>query len=204
MHIGVVSMIDKKNPRLARETFTLPLQELGTTSTLYWLDLTYGSKTLELARQATVDVALLIQRSGHQHSLSLDAVGWYDSNGTGFKGTMPDRDMYTEGSSHQAGHSKTADHKVNHKFQMVFVDLMAPIASSAPGGCVYLSKTSDEHTKWTEVFSLNSNNGDFSFYQCFVVSVMVLDGFGPSVRGPTKVASTSATSTGAPVLRRKR
>ena len=60
--------------------------------------------------------------------------------------------------SHQLAHPKTADHNVKLPFQLVFVDLMGPLTSEALGGYKYITKISDEYTKWTEPNLLKSKH----------------------------------------------
>ena len=100
-----------------------------------------------------------------------------DNNGVSFDGTVPDCDVCALGKSHQLAHPKTADHKVKHPFQLVFADLMGPITPEALGGYKYVSKISDEHTKWTETYLLKSKDDALSTFQSFVQSVVIPSGF---------------------------
>ena len=97
--------------------------------------------------QATTKATLWHQRLGHLNCKSLDVVKKLDNNGVSFEGTMPDYGVCAVGKSHQLNHPKTAYHKVNHLFQLGFVDLMGPITPEALGGYKYPSKISDEQTK---------------------------------------------------------
>ena len=58
------------------------------------------------------------------------------------------------GKSHELAHPKTADHKVKLPFQLVFADLMGSLTPEALGDYKYITKISDEHTKWTETYLL--------------------------------------------------
>ena len=75
--------------------------------------------------------------------------------------------------SHQLAHPKTADHNVKLPFQLVFVDLMGPLTSEALGGYKYITKISDEYTKWTEPNLLKSKHDALSSFQVFVQSVVI-------------------------------
>ena len=77
---------------------------------------------------------------------------------------MPDCDVCAVGKSHQLAHRKTADHKVNLPFQLVFADLMGPLIPEALGGYEYITKISDEYTKWTETYLLNSKHDALSSF----------------------------------------
>ena len=61
--------------------------------------------------------------------------------------TVPYCDVCAEGNSHQLALPKTANHKVNHSFQLVFVDLMGTMTPGALGDCKYVRNISHEHTK---------------------------------------------------------
>ena len=66
-----------------------------------------------------------------------------------------------------------ANHKVNHPFQLVFLDLMGPMTPEALGGYKYVSKNSDEHTKWMEMYLLMSKDDALSSFQSFVQSMVI-------------------------------
>ena len=108
----------------------------------------------DLAMQAAAEAALWHQRLGHLNLKSLDLLRRQDDSGVRFDGTVPDCDVCVVGKSHQLAHSKTADHKVKLPFQLVFTDLMGPITPPALGDYRYVSKISDEYTKWTEIHLL--------------------------------------------------
>lgn len=54
---------------------------------------------------------------------------------------------------------------------------MGSIIPEALRGYKYVSKISDEHTKWTETYLLKSKNNALSTFKAFVQSVMIFGGF---------------------------
>ena len=82
---------------------------------------------------------------------------------------MPDFDVRAVGKSHQLVHPKAADHKAKLPFQLGFTDLMEPLTPETLGGFKYVSKTSDEYTKWrTGSCVLRSKNDDISPFHVLV------------------------------------
>ena len=100
------------------------------------------------------------------------------------------------GKSHELAHPKTADHKVKLPFQLVFADLMGSLTPEALGDYKYITKISDEHTKWTETYLLEVQ----------ARRSQLLSGVRPicgdSKRFPTKEVSSSARSSRATAFRR--
>ena len=133
-------------PKAEGEQLHFPLQDLGRDLYPFLLNPTDKSGAPELVMQATAQAILWHCRLGHLNRKNLDVVKKLDDNWVSFEGTVPDCGV---GKSHQLTHPKTANHKVNHSFQLVFVDLMRPITPEALGGYNTSSKISNEHTKWT-------------------------------------------------------
>ena len=77
------------------------------------------------------------------------------------------------GKAVQRAHPKTADQHVQHPFQLVFTDLMGQFTHEALGGYKYVSKISDEHTRWTEIYLLKSKGGALHAFQLFVQSMVI-------------------------------
>ena len=117
------------------------------------------------------------RRLGHLNPKSLSLLKNLDNNGLSCDGRVPDCDVCAVGNSHQLAHPKTADHKVKLPFQLVFADLMGPLTPEALGGYMYITKISDEYTKWTEPYLLKSKHDALSSFQVFVQSVMIPNGF---------------------------
>lgn len=95
-----------------------------------------------------------------------------------FDQPVPDRDVgAVETSLHQLAHPKTADNMVKHPFQLVIVDLIGPSAPEVLGGYKYVSRNSDEHTKWKETYLLISKHDALSSLQPLVHNVVIPSGF---------------------------
>lgn len=73
-------------------------------------------------------------------------------------------------------HPNTADYRVKHLFQLVFTDTMGPITLEALGGSRFATKTSDEHTKWTETYLLKLKEEVVSTFQAFMQSMVIPSG----------------------------
>ena len=54
---------------------------------------------------------------------------------------------------------------------------MGPLTPEALGGYKYITKISDEYTKWTEPYLLKSKHDDLSSFQVFVQTVVIPSGF---------------------------
>ena len=155
-HNGVVSIFDKYNPRLEANNFTLPLQQLENNLYFFRWTLSVGA-----ARRSSQCKRRLPPPSG--------IGGWGTS-------TVPDCDVCAVGKSRQRAHPKTADQHVQHPFQLVFTDIMGQFTSEALGGYKYVSKISDEHTRWTEIYLLKSKDGGLHAFQSFVQSMVIPSG----------------------------
>ena len=173
---GVVSIFDKYNPRLKANNFTLPLQELE--NDLYFVssDLVSGSSTPELAVQAAASTTLWYRRMGHLNRKSLDLLKKVNNNGVSSDGTVPDCDVCAVVKSRQRAQPKTADQHVQHPFQLVFTDIMEQFTPEALGGYKCVSKISDEHTRWTEIYLLKSKDGALHAFQSFLQSMVIPSG----------------------------
>ena len=173
---GVVSIFDKYNPRLKANNFTLPLQELENDLYFFSLDLVSGSSAPELAMQAAATATLWHRRMEHLNRKSLDLLKKVNNNGVSFDGTVPDCEVCAVGKSRQRAHPKTADQHIQHPFQLVFTDILGQFPPEALEGCKYVSKISDEHTRWTEIYLLKSKDGALHAFQSFVQSMAIPSG----------------------------
>ena len=63
------------------------------------------------------------------------------------------------GKSRQLAHPKTTDHKVKLPFQLVFADLTEPLNPEDLEGYKFITKITDEYTKWTQVFIHTKREG---------------------------------------------
>ena len=60
--------------------------------------------------------------------------------------------------------------------KLVFTDIMGQFTPEALGGYKYVSKISDEHTTWAEIFLLKSKDGTLHTFQSFVQSMVIPSG----------------------------
>ena len=170
---GVECIFDINNLRLEANILTFPIQEVGHDLYSISLDLTRGGNEPELAMQAVANANLWHRRPGHLNHKSLDLLKSLDNNGVSFDGPVPDCDVCAMGKSRQLVHPKTAEHKVKLPLQIVFADRMGPLTPEALGGYKYITKISDEHTKWTETCLLKSKHEALTSFQVFVPSVVI-------------------------------
>ncbi|CAM9945734.1 unnamed protein product, partial [Ascophyllum nodosum] len=109
-------------------------------------------------------VTLWHRQLWHLHSKILDVVK-LDNNERSFEDTVSDCNVCGVGKSRQLAHPKIAHHKVNHPFQLLFVDLMGSITPEALGGYKYVSKVSDKFPKRTEIHLLKPKADALSSFQ---------------------------------------
>lgn len=81
---------------------------------------------------------------------------------------MLDCDVCKVEKIHQLVHSKTANHKVMHLFQLVVTNQIALMIPEVFGGSKKASKISDQHAKWTKTYLLKSKSDAVSAFQSFV------------------------------------
>ena len=125
--------------------------------------------------QAAATATLWHRRMGHLNRKSLDLLK-VNNSGVSFDGTVPDCDVCAVGKSRQRAHPKTADQHVQHPFQLVFTDLMGQFTPEALGGYKYVSKISEENTKWTETCLFKSKDGALHAFQSFLQSMVIPSG----------------------------
>ena len=78
-----------------------------------------------------------------------------DGNGATFDGSIDHSDVCAVEKNHQLAHPKKTKHAdITAPFQLVYGDLMSPFKSAARGGYEYVSKITDQFTKWTAVYLL--------------------------------------------------
>ena len=110
---------------------------------------------------------------GHPNRKSLDLLKKMNNNKVSFDGTVPDCDVCAVGKNRQRAHSKTADQHVQRPLRLVVTGLMGHFTRAALGGYNYVSKISDEHTWWTEIYLLRSKDGTLHAFQSFVQSMVI-------------------------------
>ena len=73
--------------------------------------------------------------------------------------------------STQRAHQKKASLNVSNPSGLVYTDLMGLISPAALGGFEYVSKITDEYTKWTEGFLIQTKRGAEDTIQLYVKSL---------------------------------
>ena len=126
--------------------------------------------------QAAATATLWYRRMGHLNRKSLDLLKKVNNNGVSFDGTVPDCDVCAVGRSRQRAYPKTADQHVQDPLQLVFTDLMGQFTPKTLGGYKFVSKISDEHTRWKEIYLLKSKDGALRAFQSFVQSMVIPSG----------------------------
>ena len=115
---GIISIFDRKNPRLGAFGVTLPLR--GEQDGLYSfvLDLisdVYGAT--ELAMNAMSNAHVWHWRLGHLNRRNLELMQRHDGNGTTFDGTALECDVCAVEKDQQLAHPKKAQHVgITHLF----------------------------------------------------------------------------------------
>ena len=113
------------------------------------------------------------RRLGHFHAQSLDILRKRDGTGITFEGAVSDRDVCGVGKVQQLAHPETANHKISRPFQLCYGDLMGPFSLVAIGGFKYVSKITDEYTKWTPVYLLTNKRRALQLIQLFIGSTVI-------------------------------
>ena len=156
---GIVTIFDNENPRL--EGFNVAVPPRSKSGDIYSLVLDlgtdgYGAK--ELAMNAIANAQVWHRRLGHLHAQILGVPLKRDGTGITFEGAVSNCDVCAVGKAQQLAHAKTANHKANRPFQLCYGDVVGPFTLVAIGGYRYLSKVTDEYTKWTAVYLLTNKN----------------------------------------------
>ena len=150
---------------------TVPLRSESGDLYSFVLDLSVGQHGAnEQAINAVTSTQMWHRRLGHFHAQSLDIL--YQRNGTGiiFEGAVSDCDVCAVGKSQQLSHPKTANHKIKQRFQLYYGGLVGPFTPAAIGGYKYITKVTDEYTKWTAVYLWTNKNQALLSLQLFVGS----------------------------------
>ena len=97
-----------------------------------------------------------------------------DGNGVTFDDSIDHCDVCAVGKSHQLAYPKKAKHAdITAPFQLVYGDLMGPFKPAARGGYEYMSKITDQFTKWTAVYLLCTKDQALVSLQLFDTSTVI-------------------------------
>ena len=132
----------------------------------------HGGK--ELAINAMINAQLWHRRLGHLNKRSLEFMQRRDGNGVAFDGSIDHCDVCAMGKRHQLAHPTKGKHAdITAPFQLVYGDLMSPFKPATRGGYEYVSKTTDQFTKWTAVYLLCTKDQALASLQLFVTSTVI-------------------------------
>ena len=163
-----------RNPRLEEFNVTVPLRSESDDFYSFVLDLSadrHGAK--ELTKNAAVNAQVWNRRLSHLHAQNLDILRKRDGTGITFERAVSDCDVCPVGKAQQLSHPKTANHTINRPFQLCYGNLMGPFTPVAISEYTYVSKVTDEYTKWTAVYLLANKNEALQSLQLFVGSTAI-------------------------------
>ena len=110
---------------------------------------------------------------GHINSQSLRILRDAGENGINYCDNVSPCDVCAFGKSKQQRHPKTIAHTTDRPFQLVYADLLGSVSPPAFGGFRYVSKFTDQHSKWKEVFLIKEKGDAVSSLQQFVQTVVI-------------------------------
>ena len=121
----------------------------------------------ELAMNAVANGQVWHRRLGHLNKRSLERMNRKNDNGVTFDGSMADCGVCEVGKSRLLAHPKKAKHAtINTPFQLVYGDLMGPFKPTAHGGYIFVSKITDQLTKWTTVYLPSRKDRPLPRFSC--------------------------------------
>lgn len=172
---GATTIFALEESRIETNDFTIPLQQVGGRRDLYTFNIELGG--VDLALHAEVNADQWHRRMGHINGRSLELLNKTDANGVRFSGGVSPCDVCAIGKSIQQPHPKKANLGITMPFQLVYTDLMGPISPPAMGGFKYVSKITDEFTKYKEIYLIKTKGEAVDTIQLYVQSVVAPLGF---------------------------
>ena len=122
---------------------------------------------------AVFNAQLWHRRLGHLNRRSLELTQRNDGNGITFDGTITDCDVCTVWKGLQLAHlNKTQHAGITRPFELCYGDLMDPFTHEVYEGFKYVSKVTDQFTRWTAVYLLE-NKRAFDSFRLFVTSTVI-------------------------------
>ena len=92
-------------------------------------------------------------------------------NGINFSDSMSPCDVCAFGKSEQERHPTTTTNNNIRPFQLAYTDLLGPVSPPALGGFRYVSKYTDQHSKWKGVFLIKEKTDAVNTLKIFVQTV---------------------------------
>ena len=171
----IVSISDFDKPRLELSGITISLR--GKDDHPYSLAFhlsadSHGGK--KMAMNAMTSAQLWHRRLEHLNKTSLELMPRREGNGVAFDGSFDLCDVCAVSKSHHRAHPKKAEHAdITPTFQLVYGDLMGPFKPAARGDYEYVSKVTDQFTKWTAVYLPCTKDQALTSLQLFVTSTAI-------------------------------
>ena len=109
-----------------------------------------------MALHAEVNADQWHRRMAHINARILELLNKTDANGVNFSGGVSPCDVCAIGKSIQQPHPKKSNLGITMSFQLVYTDLMGSISPPAMGGFKYVSKSTDEFTKYKEIYIIRT------------------------------------------------
>ena len=113
---------------------------------------------------------------GHVNSQSLRILRDGSDNGINFNDSMSPCDLCAFERSKQERHPKTTTHNTVRPFKLVCTDLLGPVSRPALGGVRSVSKFTEQHSKWKEVFLIKEKADAVNRLKQFVQTVVIPPG----------------------------
>ena len=97
-------------------------------------------------------------------------------NGINVSDSMSPSDVCAFRKRKQERHPKTNTQNTVRPFQLVYTDRLAPVSPPAHGGVRCVSKSTDQHIKWKEVFIIMEKADVVNTLKQFVQTVVIRGG----------------------------
>ena len=98
----------------------------------------------------------------------------HDGYGITFDSTIADCDVYAVGKGQQLAHPKKAQHaRITRPCQLCYGDLMGPFTPEAYGDFKYVSKITNQFTRWTAIYLQENKSCAFDSFRLFVTSTAI-------------------------------
>ena len=110
---------------------------------------------------------------GHVNSQRLRTLRDVRDNGISFSDSMSSCDACAFGKSSQKRHPKTTAHNIVRPFQLVYTHVLGAVSLPALGGFRFVSKFTDQHSKWKEVFLTSEKDDAVNTLKQFVQTVVI-------------------------------
>ena len=177
---GVVTTIEAGRHRLIKGNTTLPLQQLsgdlGLCSIVVNVQQHTATQPQGIVMAALPTADIWHRRLGHMNPRSMDLLRKENDNGVDYAGDTAACSVCALGKSKQKAHPKTSHYGITAPMQLVYTDLMGPISPPAIGGFQYVSKFTDHHSRWHEVYLIKHKSDATASLKLYNTTVSVSAG----------------------------